>query len=205
MIIRRAYPSNEHHGCDSQRRVVPPTYSSLWHSPIWADVATVNDVTPVESTHHRSTGGSGRRAKGIPHVGIVAAWVHPCAPACGRGFPRRATRRPRAAAPRPALFPLIVGLAAVVVSIGIAVYVIVAAQRASAGRPGLPLRDRTLWWLSLVGYLLTPVVVIACYGWDAIGQRNALRANRNFVPKPAGPAPCSGSPGSRCSSARGTC
>ena len=38
---------------------------------------------------------------------------------------------------------------------------------------------------SFIGYLLTPVVVIACYGWDAIGQRNALRANRNFVPKPA--------------------
>ena len=47
------------------------------------------------------------------------------------------------------------------------------------------LRANAPWWPSFIGYLLTPVLVIACYGWDAIGQRNGLRANRNFLPKPA--------------------
>jgi hypothetical protein len=48
----------------------------------------------------------------------------------------------------------------------------------------LPLVAGSSWWLSFIGYLLTPVVVLACYGWDAVGQRNGLRANRNFVLRP---------------------
>lgn len=90
------------------------------------------------------------------------------------------TRGRAAASP----IPLIVGLAAVVASVGLAVYVLVAHSEAVDDLLGLPLATRNAWWLSFVGYLLTPVTVIACYGWDAISQRNALRANRNFVPKP---------------------
>lgn len=79
---------------------------------------------------------------------------------------------------------MILGLSAIGVSTAIAVFVIAVASASVAffGIP-LPLVTADRWWLSLIGYLLTPIVVIACYGWDAIGQRNALRANRNFVPK----------------------
>jgi len=76
----------------------------------------------------------------------------------------------------------------VVVSVGLAVYIFFG-QSAPAVFGDFDVEFQLvkpgMWWLSFIGYLLTPVVVIACYGWDAIGQRNALRLNRNFVPKPA--------------------
>ncbi|GAA1945606.1 hypothetical protein GCM10009776_04390 [Microbacterium deminutum] len=49
---------------------------------------------------------------------------------------------------------------------------------------GVPLVTADAWPLSFAGYLLTPVVVIGCYGWNAIGQRDGLRRNRNFVLRP---------------------
>ncbi|MBU4464950.1 MAG: hypothetical protein KKH75_03785 [Actinobacteria bacterium] len=82
--------------------------------------------------------------------------------------------------------PVSVGLGAVLVSLGIAVYIAVAATAPVSffGVP-LPLVISEQWWLSLIGYLLTPFTVIACYGWDATLQRNGLRRNRNFVLRPA--------------------
>jgi hypothetical protein len=80
-----------------------------------------------------------------------------------------------------------VGVAALVVSVGIAVYVGVLESAPAVLGIELPLvkSNGPGWVLCFIGYLLTPVTVIAAYGWDAIGQRNALRANRNFVPKPS--------------------
>jgi len=45
----------------------------------------------------------------------------------------------------------------------------------------LPLVRSEYAWLSILGWVLTPVVVIAAYGWDVISQRNGLRRNRNIV------------------------
>lgn len=97
--------------------------------------------------------------------------------------PAGAGRRPASASP----LPLLIAAGALVLSLVIAV--LVAATPASVpilflGIP-LPLVTPAFWWLSLVGYLLTPVAVLACYGWDAVGQRNGLRANRNFVLRPS--------------------
>ncbi|GAA2009029.1 hypothetical protein [Microbacterium ulmi] len=82
--------------------------------------------------------------------------------------------------------PLIVGSAALAVSVAIAVVVAIAASGPVAvlGIP-VPLVRSDAFWLSLVGYLLTPFVVVACYGWDVLAQRDGLRANRNFVVRPA--------------------
>jgi len=82
--------------------------------------------------------------------------------------------------------PLIVGGAAVALSAGIAVLVVVgfSAEVAPLG-VGLPLVRTDSWWLSFLGYLLTPIVVIACYGWNAVAQRNGLRRNpQGFVVRP---------------------
>jgi purine-cytosine permease-like protein len=75
--------------------------------------------------------------------------------------------------------------AAVLVSVVLAIVVAVGASTPILflGIP-LPLVTPGSWWLSFIGYLLTPVLVLACYGWDAVGQRNGLRANRNFVLRP---------------------
>lgn len=50
-------------------------------------------------------------------------------------------------------------------------------------RFSLPLDTTNLWWASLIGYLLTPIVVIGARGWDIVAQRRGLQ-NRNFVLKP---------------------
>lgn len=97
--------------------------------------------------------------------------------------PPGAGRGPAGASP----LPLLIAAGALVLSLVIAV--LVAATPASVPilflAIPLPLVTPAFWWLSLVGYLLTPVAVLACYGWDAVGQRNGLRANRNFVLRPS--------------------
>lgn len=81
--------------------------------------------------------------------------------------------------------PLIIAWSAVLVSLVIAVVVLMTSSAAVVilGVP-LPLVTPDAWVLSFAGYVLTPVVVIACYGWNAIAQRNGLRANRNFALRP---------------------
>ncbi|MFT4220172.1 MAG: hypothetical protein QM611_06610, partial [Microbacterium sp.] len=83
-------------------------------------------------------------------------------------------------------WPLIVAAAAFGLSVLLAV--VLAATPASdpvrfLGAP-LPLVVGGFWWVSLAGYLLTPAVVLACYGWNAVAQRKGLGANRNFVLRP---------------------
>lgn len=98
--------------------------------------------------------------------------------------------RPASVAPAPRTttatpLPLIIAGVAVFVSLLIAVVVLVASSAAvNILGIGVPLVTADAWWLSFIGYLLTPVVVIGCYGWNAIGQRDGLRRNRNFVLRP---------------------
>jgi len=80
--------------------------------------------------------------------------------------------------------PVIVGASAMLVSVLLAVVVALTASAPIVFLVPLPLVRAEAFWMSLLGYLLTPIVVIACYGWDALSQRNGLRANRNFDIRP---------------------
>jgi len=87
---------------------------------------------------------------------------------------------------RASTLPVWVGFAAVIASLIIAVIVVVLLStpvRVLFGVP-LPLVVTDAWGLSLLGYLLTPVVTIACYGWDGIAQRSGVRADADFVRRP---------------------
>ncbi|MFT4229597.1 MAG: hypothetical protein QM602_04835, partial [Microbacterium sp.] len=89
----------------------------------------------------------------------------------------------RAASP----LPLLVAGGALGVSVVLALLVALTPASVPIAFLGVPLPLVTAgwWWVSLLGYLLTPVVVLGCYGWDAVGQRNGLRADRNFVLRPS--------------------
>lgn len=84
------------------------------------------------------------------------------------------------------VLPLAIGIGALVVSIALAIWAVV-----SVSAPvmffglSLPLVSSDAWMVSAIGYFLTPCVVIACYGWDAIAQRRGPLANPNYVTKPA--------------------
>lgn len=94
-----------------------------------------------------------------------------------------AAARPPSRAGGASPVPMAIGLGALVASLVIAVVVIAAFSAPVAlllGIP-LPLVLAEYWWLSFLGYLLTPLIVIACYGWDVIGQRAGLRRNANFA------------------------
>nr|BFF08925.1 hypothetical protein GCM10025699_02280 [Microbacterium flavescens] len=83
-------------------------------------------------------------------------------------------------------WPVIFGCAATAASLIIAVLVAVFLSAPSTGLGiEIPIVRSEYAWLSLLGWLLTPVAVIACYGWDVIGQRNGLRRNRDIVLQPA--------------------
>lgn len=79
-------------------------------------------------------------------------------------------------------WPLLTGCAATLASVAVAVIVALSfsAPIAMMGTT-IPLVRSEYAWLSILGWILTPVVVIACYGWDVISQRNALRRDRNIV------------------------
>ncbi|WP_460797362.1 hypothetical protein [Microbacterium sp. GXF0217] len=94
-----------------------------------------------------------------------------------------ATARPASPAGAASPVPMGIGIGALAVSLVIAVLVMAgfsAPVELFFGVP-LPLVLAEYWWLSFVGYLLTPLIVIACYGWDVIGQRGGLRRNANFA------------------------
>lgn len=94
----------------------------------------------------------------------------------------RASAARRTAGP----LPLVLGAAGLVASLALAV---VAASAAAApvrvlGLP-LPLVRAGDVWMSVVGYLLTPVLVFLATGWDLSSQRaNSLRDARRFTPEP---------------------
>jgi hypothetical protein len=94
-----------------------------------------------------------------------------------------ATARPASPAAAASPVPVGAGIAALAASLVIAIVVIAgfsAPVELFLGVP-FPLVLAEYWWLSFVGYLLTPLIVIACYGWDVIAQRSGLRRNANFT------------------------
>ena len=81
---------------------------------------------------------------------------------------------------------MVVGAAAVALSLILAIIGLLnSTQTVLIAQPrfSLPLDTTNLWWASLGGYLLTPIVVIGARGWDTVSQRRGLQ-NRNFVLKP---------------------
>lgn len=100
--------------------------------------------------------------------------------------PDQLARRRSAAAARASAIPVCIGLVAVAGSLALAVLVI--AQMSAPVRVffdvPLPLVIADAWEVSLLGYLLTPVVAIVCYGWDGIAQRSGVRADANFERRP---------------------
>ena len=98
---------------------------------------------------------------------------------------RPASTAPARGATTATPLPLIIAAIAAVVSLAIAVVVLLTASATvNILGIGVPLVTADAWWLSFIGYVLTPVVVIGCYGWNAIAQRDGLRRNRNFVLRP---------------------
>lgn len=82
--------------------------------------------------------------------------------------------------------PLLVGAGAVVLSLVVAIVVLAAVSAPAQlfAWLALPLVQSGGWALSLLGYLLTPLVVILAYGWDVAWQRQARAHNRNVVLHP---------------------
>ncbi|MCU1479080.1 MAG: hypothetical protein JWQ64_3773 [Subtercola sp.] len=79
--------------------------------------------------------------------------------------------------------PLLIGVGAVGLSAGIAVVTAVNGRASSVWFLTLPIIEPGQWWLSLIGYILTPLVVIFAFGLNRIWQRDGLR-DRAFTPKP---------------------
>ncbi|MBO0985624.1 hypothetical protein [Rathayibacter sp. SD072] len=82
--------------------------------------------------------------------------------------------------------PLIVGATGFAASLilAIAALATAAAPVRVLGVP-LPLVQGGAVWMSVVGYVLTPVLVFLATGWDLSSQRShALRDARHFVPNP---------------------
>ncbi|HPT95208.1 MAG TPA: hypothetical protein PLB94_05655 [Microbacteriaceae bacterium] len=119
--------------------------------------------------------------------------AHAAPPARGRAFGRPSSpvrpavtqgpSRGRAVASR---LPLLIGAGATTLSLIFAIVVLAflsAPAQLFAGF-SLPLVSSGNWALNLVGYVLTPLVVILCYGWDVAWQRGARAHNRNVVLRP---------------------
>ncbi|MCU1482520.1 MAG: hypothetical protein JWQ19_3306 [Subtercola sp.] len=79
--------------------------------------------------------------------------------------------------------PLLIGMLAVALSIVIVIVTAVNGRASSVWFLTLPIIEPGLWWLSLIGYVLTPLVVIVAFGLNRIWQRDGLR-DRSFTPKP---------------------
>ncbi len=79
--------------------------------------------------------------------------------------------------------PLWLGLGSAIASLVIAVIVAIGFSVPIELFLGiaLPLVQSEYGWLSLIGYLLTPLLVIVCVGWDRIAQRKGVRSNPNFA------------------------
>ena len=75
------------------------------------------------------------------------------------------------------------GVGAVARSLILAIVVLAAFSTPARlfGEFSLPLVSDGSGWLSLLGYVLTPLIVILAYGWDVAWQRRARENNRNVV------------------------
>ncbi|PPF78898.1 hypothetical protein C5B96_13760, partial [Subtercola sp. Z020] len=79
--------------------------------------------------------------------------------------------------------PLVLGGAAFVVSLVLALVEVADARASDLGFVTLPVIEPRLWWVALLGYVFTPIVVIVAAGLDRLWQRSGLR-DRYFTPKP---------------------
>lgn len=88
-------------------------------------------------------------------------------------------------ASRPGIVPLAAGLAAVVVSVVLAVISVTAASETVTllGIPVPVVRPASLW-IAIVGYVLTPFAVIVIATWDRLTQWKGLQRNRDYEAKP---------------------
>lgn len=93
-----------------------------------------------------------------------------------------ATRQPSTRASASPI-PLAVGSGAVIISAALAVIVIATSSVPIrfVGVP-LPIVQSDRFWLSLIGYLLTPIAAVIAVGWDRIAQRRGVVLSGNFVP-----------------------
>lgn len=130
-------------------------------------------MSAYSSAHASPPGRGGGSARAVP------AGTGGANPA-GRPAPYSAPARGRAEASR---LPLLVGGGAVLLSVVLAILVLAvfSAPARLFGDFSLPLVSSGSWALSLLGYLLTPLVVILAYGWDVAWQRQARAHNRNVV------------------------
>ena len=98
---------------------------------------------------------------------------------------RPGSARPAAARGSASPIWLITGLLALAVS-----FVLAGVGAALLGAPvsvlglAVPLGTPQSFVVNLVGYVLTPMIVVVCYGIDRWQQRIGLRNNRNFVLRP---------------------
>ncbi|RFA21005.1 hypothetical protein B7R23_06180 [Subtercola boreus] len=81
------------------------------------------------------------------------------------------------------VLPLALGGAAFVISLVLAFVEGADARASDLGIATLPVIEPRLWWVALLGYLLTPIVVIVASGLDRLWQRAGLR-DRRFTPRP---------------------
>ena len=79
--------------------------------------------------------------------------------------------------------PLLIGVVALALSIVIALVTASSGRASTVWFMTLPIIEPGQWWLSLIGYVLTPLVVIVAFGLNRIWQRDGLR-DRAFTPKP---------------------
>ncbi|WP_317230858.1 hypothetical protein [Clavibacter sp. MX14-G9D] len=96
---------------------------------------------------------------------------------------RPSTTRPRRGTADPV--PLIAGYALLAVSLVLAVCAaLLASVPVTFGPVALPIVQEGAWWIPLLGYVATPLLLVVAYGLDVVGQRRRLRDDRNFAPRP---------------------
>lgn len=104
----------------------------------------------------------------------------------GRSVPRPAAS-PSSSRASASFLPLMIAISALVASVALALTVLLIGDASSPiqfGPVPVPLVTVDWFWASATGYVLTPVLTIAAYGWNAKSQRDGLRSNRDFALRP---------------------
>ncbi|MEF2976155.1 hypothetical protein [Subtercola sp. YIM 133946] len=145
---------------------------------------------PPPPPRSRSARPGGYAAPGSPG-GAPARFGSPAASVPGAGSGSQRGGRPRSLGGRGAgggrdvasPVPLLIGAVAVALSAVIVIVTALNGRASSVWFLTLPIIEPGLWWLSVLGYLLTPLVVIVAFGLNRIWQRDGLR-DRAFTPRP---------------------
>ena len=81
--------------------------------------------------------------------------------------------------------PLAVGYALLALSLALAVSAaLLASVPVTFGPVALPIVEEDSWWIPLLGYVATPLLLVVVYGLDRTGQARRTREDRNFAPRP---------------------